>query len=122
MDGQLMAQNDDDTYETDGAGAGGATPEDRTDSRESGDIVTTALERYKRAREREQSNIDEAYEDLKFRKGDQWPEKGKVERESEGRPCLTINRLPQFIRQVTGDMRQMRPSIKAVPVDSRGDP
>ena len=86
------------------------------------DIVTTALERYKRAREREQSNIDEAYEDLKFRKGDQWPEKGKVERESEGRPCLTINRLPQFIRQVTGDMRQMRPSIKAVPVDSRGDP
>ena len=47
---------------------------------------------------------------------------GELERESEDRPILTINRMPQFVRQVTGDMRQMRPSIKAVPVDSRGDP
>jgi hypothetical protein len=39
----------------------------------------------------------------------------------KNRPTLTINRIPQFIRQVTGDMRQMRPSIKTVPVDSRGD-
>src|SRR5687767_13782620 len=38
------------------------------------------------------------------------------------RPCLTINGIPQFIRQVTGDMRQMRPSIKVNPVDSRRDP
>jgi hypothetical protein len=35
---------------------------------------------------------------------------------------LTINRLPQFSEQVTGAMRQMRPAIKCVAVDDRGDP
>jgi hypothetical protein len=34
---------------------------------------------------------------------------------------LVINKLPQFIRQVTGDMRQSRPGIKVVPVDSGAD-
>jgi hypothetical protein len=38
-----------------------------------------------------------------------------------GRPCLVINKLPQFVRQVTGDMRQSRPAIKVVPVDSGAD-
>ena len=35
---------------------------------------------------------------------------------------LTINKIPTFIRQITGDIRLMRPSIRAVPVDSRSDP
>lgn len=94
----------------------------KKDDEDYADIVKTALEQYERALERDRVNQDEAYEDLRFRKGEQWPEKDKAERESGGHVCLTINRLPQFIRQVTGDMRQMRPSIKAVPVDSRGDP
>jgi hypothetical protein len=38
------------------------------------------------------------------------------------RPCLTVNRLPQFVRQITGDIRQRRATAKVVPVDSRGDP
>lgn len=91
-------------------------------AQEQRDIIDVALKRYKRARAREKDNQDEAYEDLRFRAGDQWPEKTKLEREEEDRPCLTINKIPQFIRQVTGDMRQMRPALKAVPVDSRGDP
>ncbi len=38
-----------------------------------------------------------------------------------GRPCLEFNRLPTTIAQITGDIRQMRPAVKVVPVDSRGD-
>lgn len=90
-------------------------------AKEGRNVIDVALKRYKRARAREKDNQDEALEDLRFRAGDQWPEKTKKEREDEDRPCLTINKIPQFIRQVTGDMRQMRPALKPVPIDSRGD-
>jgi len=43
-------------------------------------------------------------------------------RELEGRPCLTINRLPAFIRQVVNDARQNKPAIAVHPVDSGADP
>lgn len=86
------------------------------------DIHREAKENYERDYEKERRNIEEAYEDLRFRRGrleDQWdPDALKARK---GRPCHVINKLPQFIRQVTGDMRQMRPSIRVVPVDSRGD-
>jgi hypothetical protein len=82
-------------------------------------ICKRALERYARWVERERENTDAAYGDLKFRAGEQWDKAALDVRKN--RPTLTINRIPQFIRQVTGDMRQMRPSIKVVPVDSRGD-
>lgn len=81
-----------------------------------------ALLEYDRDYAREQGNIDEAYQDLRFRRGrreDQWDALALEARAN--RPCLVINKLPQFIRQVTGDMRQSRPGIKVVPVDSGAD-
>ena len=39
----------------------------------------------------------------------------------EQRPILTVNKCPQFVRQVTGDIRQLRPSIHVVPVDERAN-
>jgi hypothetical protein len=81
-----------------------------------------AMEAYERDFERERSNIDDAYEDLRFRRGrlsDQWDALALEAR--KGRPCHVVNKLPQFIRQVTGDMRQSRPGIKVVPVDSGAD-
>ena len=52
----------------------------------------------------------------------QWPESVRQERERQKRPCLVINRMPQFIRQVVNDSRQNRPSIKVSGVDSQADP
>lgn len=37
------------------------------------------------------------------------------------RPCLTINKLPQHVRQVTNDQRQNRPAGKVIPVDDMAD-
>ena len=85
------------------------------------DFLAEALKRYERGYERERDNIDEAFVDLAFRAGDQWPAEAKRAREADSRPCLTVNRIPQFVRQVTGDIRMMRPSIKVVPIDDRGD-
>jgi hypothetical protein len=81
------------------------------------DILAKAREDWDRAYERDQTNIDLAYEDLKFLSGDQWPEAQRKRMVEEHRPVLVDNRLPQFIHQITGDIRQMRPSIKVVPVD-----
>lgn len=98
-------------------------PEAREPAEGDQDILKQALQDYDAAYQFQRGNIDDAYEDLRFRRGrkeDQWAPEALDMRGD--RPCLTINGIPQFIRQVTGDMRQMRPAIKVNPVDSRGDP
>lgn len=98
------------------------TSKDTDRTGDGGEICRVALDRYNRYLEREQENIDAAYDDLAFVYDDkQWHDGDYKARSDEGRPCLTINRLPQFVRQVTGDMRLMKPSIKVVPVDNKGD-
>src|SRR5258705_10941186 len=93
--------------------------ESKTESKSKwAEVHAEAMLEYERDYSREQGNIDESYEDLRFRRGrlqDQWTPEALVQR--KGRPCHVVNKLPQFIRQVTGDMRQSRPGIKVVPVD-----
>jgi hypothetical protein len=60
-------------------------------------------------------NREQALEDLKFIAGDQWDATAKANREAKGRPCLTINVLPQFVGQVMGDRRMNKTSIKISP-------
>lgn len=87
------------------------------------DILKDALEAFKIAEETEMENRAEALEDIRFaRLGEQWPEAVKRQRELDGRPCLTINKLAPVIRQVVNDARQNRPSMKVHPADSRADP
>jgi hypothetical protein len=87
------------------------------------DILEEAKAAFQLAADAEAENRHEALDDLRFaRLGEQWPEKVRRERELEGRPCLTINRLPAFIRQVVNDARQNKPAIAVHPVDSAGDP
>lgn len=105
-----------DAYVSDGKAKAGTSKND-TDG-----VCKTALERYSRSLERERDNIHNAYENMAFVWDDeQWDARVKRERLDEDRPCLTINRCPQFVHQVTGDMRQSKPAIKAVPVDSGSD-
>jgi hypothetical protein len=62
-----------------------------------------------------------ALEDIEFSAGNQWPSSIKSEREQDQRPCLTINKVEQSVKQVCNDQRQNRPSIKVHPVDDKGD-
>lgn len=84
-------------------------------------VLGEARARFKLAQEAEQTIREKALEAVKFRAGEQWPQAIKNNRAKEQRPCLVINRMPQFIRQITNDNRQNRPSIKVSPVDSKGD-
>lgn len=90
--------------------------------RKSKGIVKEARERIQQAWEFDRDNRREAATDMAFTAGDQWPQQVRQERELEGRPMLTLNRLPQFVRQVTNDIRQADLAIKTSPVDGNSDP
>ena len=71
-------------------------------------------------------------DDLRFMAGSadnqfQWPADVLTSRASSqgmtinARPCLTINKLPQHVRQVTNDQRQNRPTGKVIPSDDYAD-
>lgn len=99
--------------------AGGSKGAKKGDS-----VLKEARAHYDAGYDRDKDNIELAYDDLTFLAGEnysQWPEAQRKERECEGRPVLQINRLPQFVHQITGDIRQMKPSIKVVPVDNGAD-
>lgn len=64
---------------------------------------------------------DAALEDLEFLAGKQWDPNIEGQRAIEGRPALTVNRLPQFVRQVTNEQRQSKPSVTVSPVDDGSD-
>lgn len=88
-------------------------------------IIQEAVERFKHCEEMEQENREQALEDLKFSLGDQWDDKIRRWRESDpngARPCLTVDKVGQYVRQVTNDARQNRPSVKVRPVDDGSDP
>jgi hypothetical protein len=86
------------------------------------DILSDAIERFRLADEGSAFNRDAAEDDIKFaRLGEQWSEEMLKQRRAEGRPALTINRLPAFIRQVVNDARQNKPGIAVKPVDNVGD-
>ncbi len=87
------------------------------------EILKEAREAFELCCAHEAENRAEALDDLRFaRLGEQWPKGVLDKRRREGRPCLTINRLPAFIRQVVNDARQNKPAITVHPADSGADP
>lgn len=76
-----------------------------------------ALERFDKAIDADYKNRLEGLDDLEFIAGEQWPEDIRSERETAGRPVITLNRMPQFLRQVTGDIRRANPAIDVMAGD-----
>lgn len=89
-----------------------AEKEDKSSSKDE-TLHEEGLRIYKVAIERDGENRERYADDVRFaRLSEQWPEKVRKQRETDGRPCLTINKLPAFIRQVVNDARQNTPQIK----------
>jgi hypothetical protein len=96
------------------------------------DILTVARARLDMAMSALSDSRQDENDDLKFYAGSpdnhwQWPAdvlatRGAVQGQTiNARPCLTINKLPQHVRQVTNDQRQNRPGAKVIPVDDNAD-
>lgn len=62
-------------------------------------------------------NRTAALDDLTFISGEQWDPRDRQQRALSGRPCLTINKLPTFLHQVTNDQRQNKMGAKIHPVN-----
>jgi len=106
--------------------AGGKPP--KSDS----DILTVARSRLDLAVSALAESREDEMDDLRFYAGSpdnhwQWPAdvlatRGAVQGQTiNARPTLTINKLPQHVRQVTNDQRQNRPGAKVIPVDDNAD-
>ena len=83
--------------------------------------ISEAVEFLRLVSTADSTNRSEALEDLKFAAGDQWPVETQNSRNLESRPCLTINKLDAYIRQVTNSQRQQRPRIKVHPTNTQAD-
>lgn len=72
------------------------------------------------------ANRLEALDDLRFVANEdgcgQWDETVYRDRKEQGLSTITVNLMPQFVRQVTNDARNNRPAIKVRPVDDDADP
>lgn len=91
------------------------------------DILREARKRYAAGIEADRLNRQRDQDDRKFYTGgdNQWTVNGKniaAERRNDGRPAESYNRLPQFVKQVSGELRQNKPAIRVLPVDGQSDP
>lgn len=81
------------------------------------DVLATARKRFERCQSYYSVSREKQRDDIRFEAASpddpwQWPEGQRKSRETSGRPCLTINKLPQHTNQVLNDIRQNRPSIR----------
>jgi hypothetical protein len=96
------------------------------------DMLATMRSRFTMAISAYGESREDELDDLRFMAGSpdnqwQWPAdvlatRGSVQGQTiNARPCLTINKLPQHVRQVTNQQRQNRPSGKVIPADDKAD-
>ena len=111
----------------------GSNPAGRTDeSNTASEALATMRHRFQMAMSAYSESREDELDDLRFMAGSpdnqwQWPAdvlatRGSVQGQTiNARPCLTINKLPQHVHQVTNEQRQNRPSGKVIPADDKGD-
>ena len=91
------------------------------------DLLMLSIQEYQEAIDADKAEREQIDSDTKFAinyEGCQWPKEQRTKRENENppRPCLVNNKIPEKIDQVDGEFRQMQPSVKVRPVDSKADP
>ena len=115
-----------------GIAAAGAVANGGKDKDSESSVLATARSRLDMAIGALSESREDEIDDLKFYAGSpdnrwQWPAdvlatRGAVQGQTiNARPCLTVNKLPQHVRQVTNDQRQNRPSGKVIPADDHAD-
>lgn len=88
-------------------------------------IIADFRECLKTQMEDEAESRREMLDDMRFATLDQWDQALRTSREQDpngSRPCLTIDKINQYINQITNSMRQNKPGIKVGAVDSDADP
>lgn len=97
------------------------TPE-QTNAEKREAYLQLARDRFREVLDAEGPLREAMLEDKEFRASKQWPDDIQRAYQAAKIPCLTINRLPQFIRQITNQQRENRPAARVSAVDSLSDP
>lgn len=85
------------------------TERDERDRADDEDILEAAKEHFRQAHDAERDDFLYCKDVQAFIAGDHWPTKIKLERESQDRPCLTLDHLNQYVRHiVNGGMLRER--------------
>ena len=112
--------------------ANDVTSAGRVADNDSRDMLALMRRRFQVALSALSDSREDEIDDLRFMAGSpdnqwQWPAdvlatRGSIQGQTiNARPCLTINKLPQHVRQVTNEQRQNRPSGKVIPADDKAD-
>lgn len=83
--------------------------------------IQEAIDFLKFSNEADTENRQKGLDDLKFSTGEQWPIEVQNSRHLEARPCLTINKLDAYVRQIVNQMRQSRPRMRAHSMNSEAN-
>ena len=103
-----------------------------TKDKSNASVLATARTRLDMAISALSESREDELDDLRFYAASpdnqwQWPAdvlatRGAVQGQTiNARPCLTINKLPQHVHQVTNEQRQNRPQPKVIPADDAAD-
>lgn len=97
------------------------------------ELVKTARDRFKQGQDARKDQLARELQSLRFYNDDQWPEEirnlrnGTPANANNGqpavpaRPCITINRVKEPVKQVTNQMRSSEMGAEIVPADDFGD-
>ena len=101
-----------------------AKEKDKLDPKEETDFLGEARRRYKDLYDDDFHNRTVAEDNLRFTyeiDQGQWSDQDRKQREEDGRPCLTSNKLRKFVAAVANTERDQRMAGNVIPVDMQGD-
>lgn len=84
------------------------------------EVREAGMERFQRSMDAWTKIRMNALDDLKFYKGDQWDETLQRVGNARKEPTLTVNRFPQFVKQVENELMKQQISINVYPTDEIG--
>lgn len=94
------------------------TPDDHDRQQE---LLRLARERFRDVQAAESMSRERERREQRFRAGRQWDERLQETRRLDQRPCLTMNRIPQFLNQIVNEQVLFPQAMHVQPVDDQAD-
>ena len=85
------------------------------------EVLADALDKYSQCEDFYTDLYDDGEADYEFVMGiNQWDERQKAKRDTQGIPSLVLNQCLPYVNQVINNIRQSRPAVRVSPSDSIG--
>jgi hypothetical protein len=97
------------------------TPTQPTEEELDAEILKLAKERFKQSYEAHREDFEACKGVQAFISGDQWPAGIKSDRESQDRPCLTLDHLNQYVRHVVNSGLKQSKDVRVLAMSGDAD-